>query len=163
MNKKKILLIIFVILLFFCCISYFVIRNNFKQKEPPWYVLTSPLEKEVIEDLCQKLELTEPEREKLCEGESVYADEFLIAIRRTFKSGGNFEFVEGKLSGYLSRLVESDDGTYLYTYYDFKGDGVIEIAIYYKNKKLISVGSTQNYDDWYPGRFKQLTEEAKPK
>ena len=140
-----------------------MIRNNFQRKEPPWYVLTSPLEREVINDLCQKLELTEPEREELCEGESVYADEFLNAIRRTFKPGSDYETVESKLSVYLSRFVKSDDGTFIYSYYDFKGDGVIEIAIYYKNNEIISVGSTQNNDDWYPGWLKQLTEEAKPK
>jgi len=160
MNKKRIVLLVIISVMVICCVTYVVLSLMPPKEPPPWYVLTSPLEQSVVDDLCGKLDLTAKEREKLCIGQAVYPDQFLDAFKRTFPAGSSYEAVQEKFMGYQSRLVRSDDGKYMYTYYDFRGDGVIEIAFDYKNHKLISLGSTQNYDDWYPGRLKQLTEEA---
>ncbi|PKO12771.1 MAG: hypothetical protein CVU39_22655 [Chloroflexi bacterium HGW-Chloroflexi-10] len=160
MKIKRILLITIVILFVSCCIYYFVVRETHQNQPPPWYVLTTPLERSVVDDLCAKLNITESEQQKLCSNEEVYADEFVEVIRRTFPLGSSYETIQEKCAVYQSRFVSSEDGVYLYVYYDFRGDEVIEIAAYFTNNKLTSIGSTQNYDDWYPGRLLQLTREA---
>jgi len=130
------------------------------KKEPPWYSLTSPLEQSVVNDLCEKLDIRVGERKSLCSGEEIYADEFLGAIRRTFPKGSSYEMVQDKLSDYQSRIVKPEGGYYFNVFYDFRGDEVIEIRINFQNNELFRVGSTQNYDDWFPGQIKYLTEEA---
>lgn len=163
MKIKRILLITIVILLVSCCIYYFVVRETHQNQPPPWYVLTTPLEKSVVDDLCAKLNITESEQQKLCSNEEVYADEFVGVIRRTFPIGSSHEMVEAKLSEYQSDFFQSEDGVYKYHFYDFKGDKVIEIRIIFKENGLFRIGSTQNYDDWFPGQLLHLTREAQTK
>ena len=163
MKIKRILLVTIVVLLSFCCIYYFVVRETHQNQPPPWYVLTTPLERNVVDDLCAKLNITESEQQKLCLNEEVYADEFVEVIRRTFPLGSSYEIVQEKLSSYQSRIVEAEDENYLHAFYDFRGDEVIEISIRFKNNELFRIGSTQNYDDWFPGRLLHLTMEAQTK
>ena len=128
MSKKRIIIIVSLSLIIICCVAYLVASVLPSQEPPPWYVLTSPLEQSVVDDLCQKLDLTTKERETLCEGQPVYADQFLNAFKRTFPKDSSYEMIQEKLWEYQSQLVRSDDGKYIDVNYDFKGDGVIEIG-----------------------------------
>ena len=163
MKKNKILLISIIVVISLCCISYIVLNAINSKKPSPWTVLTTPLEKSVVDDLCEKLDLTTSERNKLCDGEKVYADEFLISLRRTFPSGCSYEMVEAKLSNYQAKTNLLEEVNYLTVYYDFRGDGVIMMGFLFVDNELYSVNSTQNYDDWYPVRLLQLTREAQTK
>ncbi len=96
---------------------------------------TTPLESETIHDICLKFELNEDKR---CEpGQIVYAPDF-FPIVLDYYSGGEFtrEDVVTKLGRYeydceKPIYVPSLDKTYYTCSYDFNGDKVFPIGIFF--------------------------------
>lgn len=158
-RNSKTLSIIVIVLIFLCCGSWMVVRWVNGSKIPPWYSLTSPLEQNVVDDLCKKLTLNCKEQRNLCSGEKdVYADQFLYALRRTFPKDSTYDNIQEQLAGYQKKVNRLDN--YTTVYYDFKGDDVILMEFYFVDNRLYNIFSDQNYDDWNPGQITHLTEEA---
>jgi hypothetical protein len=104
-----------------------------------WRDRTSPLKVEVIQDLCQKFNLSD--QDPRCKtGTVVYAPEFFQPIRSDFiHSNGEsvtYDYVQEKLGRYQygcsSMITEHSTGVeYFSCSYDLQGDRVYPIGIFY--------------------------------
>jgi len=99
---------------------------------------TTPLEAEVVEDICEKFLLSDDPR---CEpGEVIYAPDFFPEIRRYLQGGKGrltHQDVQEKLGEYEYRCESpiyypSLGKTYYWCSYDLNGDGVFPIDIEYE-------------------------------
>lgn len=102
---------------------------------PKVYEVTSPLEATVVQDLCQKLALSEDG--PLCQpGAIVYAPDFFSAVRASFEPGvTTYDDVQEKLGSYQYKrgeLITQADGTaYFVCDYDFNGDRVFPVSFFF--------------------------------
>lgn len=108
---------------------------------PKVYEVTTPLEEEVVQDLCQKLALAEDD--PLCQvGAVVYAPDFFPAVRASFQRGvTTYEDVQEKFGEYQyerQSLVTQADGTaYFMCGYDFNGDRVFPVWFSFTKESIL--------------------------
>lgn len=109
--------------------------------KPKVHEVTSPLEAVVVQDLCQKLALSEDD--PLCQpGAIVYAPDFFPAVRASFEPGiTTYDDVQEKLGSYQYKrgaLVTQADGTaYFVCDYDFHGDRVFPVSFFFKENGVL--------------------------
>lgn len=104
---------------------------------------TTPLDSEVIDDICEKFELSGDRR---CRpGQVVYAPDFFPVILASFERGmSTREDVRNKLGRYEYNCdkpiyVPSLDSTYYWCSYDLNGDKVFPIGIRYDVENNLDV------------------------
>ncbi len=119
---------------------------------PKVHEVTSPLEAAVVQDLCQKLALSEDD--PLCRpGAVVYAPDFFPAVRASFEPGvTTYDDVQEKLGSYQYKhgsLVTLADGTaYFRCWYDFEGDHVFPVVFIFTDDGILERISATVGDDW---------------
>jgi len=119
---------------------------------PKVHEVTSPLEAAVVQDLCQKLALSEDD--PLCQpGAIVYAPDFFPAVRASFELGvTTYDDVQEKLGSYQYKrgtLVTQADGTaYFVCDYDFNGDRVFPVSFFFTENGVLERIIATVGDDW---------------
>jgi hypothetical protein len=103
-----------------------------------WREKTSPLDQDVIKDICLKFAL--PSDDPRCQpGSQVYAPDFFGVITRAFRPtdgvSSTYDEVQEKLGKYqfdYNPPVTTGDGlTYFRAWYDLKGDRVYPIVMFF--------------------------------
>ena len=108
---------------------------------PKVYEVTTPLEEEVVQDLCQKLALAEDD--PLCQvGAIVYAPDFFPAVRASFQPGvTTYEDVQEKLGDYQYKrgqlVTQADGAAYFVCDYDFNGDRVFPVGFFFTDEGIL--------------------------
>lgn len=109
--------------------------------KPKVHEVTSPLEAAVVQDLCQKLGLSEDD--PLCQtGVVVYAPDLFPAVKKSFEPGvATYDDVQENLGDYLylrEPLVTQADGTaYFVCRYDFNGDRVFPVVFFFTDEGVL--------------------------
>lgn len=106
-----------------------------------WRDRTSPLSNEVLQDICQKFNLSN-EDPRCKPGAKVYAPEFFQTIQRDFiHSDGevvNYDYVQEKIGKYQydcgPMIKERTGAEYFSCDYDLQGDRVYPIGILFDSK-----------------------------
>lgn len=147
-KRNKIILIIGVSLIVLIILSPFiygaVIEIFSIHHRLSWQERTSPLNFEVIQDLCQKFILSD--QDPRCKPDAVvYAPEFFQTIRKDFiHSNGetvNYDYVQEKIGKYkyeCSQMVKERTGAeYFSCSYDLQGDHVYPIGIFFYSNGVL--------------------------
>lgn len=99
-----------------------------------WRERTSPLEEEVIADICQSFSISEDD--PLCKpGATTYGPDFFPAIQKVFHPSedewATFDEVEQKIGDYKThcepQITQADGTEYFACFYDLRGDGAFPI------------------------------------
>ena len=118
-------LLLFFAALVACGLLYLAIISRIADM-PKVHEVTTPLEEETVQDLCDQLNMTGYEH--LCQsGSVVYAPDFSPVVKQSFTPGvDTYDDVHEKLGRYLYECrdpVTSQDGRTTYRcLYDFRGD-----------------------------------------
>lgn len=111
------------------------------QRSMTWKSKTSPLEVDVVQDLCQKFNL--PENDHRCQANAtVYARDFHLTIHDAFFSDTEktvtYDDVESKLGEYKISCSENWPGSgnteYFDCEYDLRGDRILRFTISFNAK-----------------------------
>jgi hypothetical protein len=103
-----------------------------------WKAHTSPLDQEIIQDICRKFQL--PPGDTRCRpGAKTYAPDFFRLIRQTFaprnSKWATYDEVQQKLGSYqflYEPPVTTGQGlTYFVAHYDLQGDQVFPITMFF--------------------------------
>ena len=120
-------------------------------KKPKIHEVTSPLEAEVVHDLCQKFDLLKDDSS--CQpGAVVYAPDVFPAIIHSFEPGvTTYDDVQEKLGRYLYEreptTTLADGSTYFVSAYDFRGDRVFTIGFLFGGDGVLQRILPAVYDD----------------
>jgi hypothetical protein len=144
-NMLKVLLFIVIAILAFlgCLIAATACASVYSayRGATEWREKTTPLSKEVIQDLCSEFSL--PPDHDLCRQDAgVYAPDFFPVIRDTFiPEISTYEDIQGKLGKYQSYLEpltrQANGKEYFVSRYDLKGDDVTSIVFFFHGNGVL--------------------------
>ncbi|NUM46263.1 MAG: hypothetical protein HUU38_16290 [Anaerolineales bacterium] len=135
-------MLLYLIVLSASAFGAFVIGRLYKPVRPS--EVTTPLAPDVVIDLCQTFSL--PETDHRCRNnEDVYAVDFFEDTKRLLNAGAlsTYEKWENTFGDYLIKCSEPQKdslGEYFVCDYDFHGDGVYSMAVFfYENGQTMKV------------------------
>jgi hypothetical protein len=124
----------------------------YRIKRPSIEEATDPLDATTVRDLCESLDM--PEHAPQCEpGASVYATDFVQAVRASFPPGqATYADVHARIGRYEYELEDpltmSDGEKTFRAQYDFKGDRVFRIGFVFSADGTLRRILASPYDSW---------------
>lgn len=110
------------------------IYNKRVKSQADYTKITTPLSRNVVEDVCSKFEIGSSDARCL-PGSVAYGPDFFSDIKTYFRElprqEATFETVQDKLGAYLVVCEDSDNEGYYRCWYDLRGDAKYSIVIYF--------------------------------